>query len=77
MELQATPEMAPEHVDITPDMEEKAQEVMADNMEVMRDIVFRIREDPEFAKGIYKNCPRLQALLAENPDLRQIGRAHV
>jgi hypothetical protein len=72
VELQATPEMAPEHVDITPDMEEKAQEVMADNMEVMRDIVFRIREDPEFAKGIYKNCPRLQALLAENPDLRPI-----
>ena len=29
---------------------ERAQDLMSDNMDIMRDIVFRIREDPEFAK---------------------------
>ena len=30
------------------------------------------QEDPEFAKGIYKDCPRLQHLLDQYPDLRPI-----
>jgi len=50
----------------------KVQDVMADNLDVMRDIVFRIREDPDFAKSIYANCPRLQELLKKHPDLRPI-----
>lgn len=29
------------------ELNDKAQEVMNDNLEIMRDIVFRIREDPE------------------------------
>ena len=53
-------------------LNDKAQDVMASNLDVMRDIVFRIREDEEFAKSIYANCPRLQHLLKEHPDLRPI-----
>lgn len=54
------------------DLNEKAQDLMADNLEMMRDIVFRIREDEQFAKSIYADCPRLQHLLKQNPDLRPI-----
>jgi hypothetical protein len=50
----------------------QVQEVMKDNLELMRDVVMRIREEPEFAKGIYKDCPRLQHLLDQYPDLRPI-----
>lgn len=57
---------------LSDDLNEKAQDLMADNLEMMRDIVFRIREDEEFAKSIYANCPRLQHLLKQNPDLRPI-----
>jgi hypothetical protein len=51
---------------------EKAQNLISDNLEDMRYIVFRIREDEEFAKSIYADCPRLQSMLGENPDLRPI-----
>ena len=54
------------------DLNDKAQDLMANNLDMMRDIVFRIREDEEFAKSIYANCPRLQHLLKQNPDLRPI-----
>lgn len=54
------------------ELQGQAQEVMKDNLEMMKDIVMRIREDPEFARGIYKNCPRLQHLLEQYPDLRPI-----
>ena len=54
------------------ELQEKVQEVMMDNLEMMRDLVFRIRDDPEFSKGIYKDCPRLQHLLNRYPDLRPI-----
>jgi hypothetical protein len=57
---------------IDPELQGQAQEVMKDNLELMKDIVMKIREDPEFAKGIYKNCPRLQHLLDQYPDLRPI-----
>jgi hypothetical protein len=43
-----------------------------DHLELMRHVVMRIREEPEFAKGIYKDCPRLQHLLYQHPDLRPI-----
>jgi hypothetical protein len=59
-------------IDEDEDLNAKAQDVMADNLDVMRDIVFRIREDPDFAKSIYGNCPRLQELLKKHPDLRPI-----
>jgi hypothetical protein len=52
------------------DGEEK--EVIKDNLELMYDIVMQIREDPEFAKSIYADCPRLQNLLKKRPDLRPI-----
>ena len=53
-------------------LNEQVRELMKDNLEIMRDIVFRIREDPKFASSIYADCPRLQLLLEENPDLRPI-----
>jgi hypothetical protein len=53
-------------------LQEKAQDVMKDNLELMKDIVMKIREDPEFARNIYSNCPRLQYLLNQYPDLRPI-----
>jgi hypothetical protein len=54
------------------DITARAQNLMADNLDIMRDIIFRIREDEEFAKSIYANCPRLQHMLKDNPDLRPI-----
>jgi hypothetical protein len=50
----------------------EVQEVMKDNLELMKDVVMRIREEPDFAKNIYKDCPRLQHLLDQYPDLRPI-----
>ena len=57
---------------IDPELQDKAQEVMKDNLELMKDVVMRVRDDPNFAKGIYKDCPRLQHLLDQYPDLRPI-----
>jgi len=58
--------------DVDLEVQEKAQEVMKDNLELMREVVMKIRDDPEFAKNIYANCPRLQHLLDQYPDLRPI-----
>ncbi len=51
---------------------EQVQEVMKDNLELMKEVVMRIREDPDFASNIYSECPRLQHLLVQYPDLRPI-----
>lgn len=48
------------------------QEVMKDNLELMYEIVMKIREDEDYARSIYKNCPRLQNLLDQYPDLRPL-----
>ena len=45
---------------------------MRDNLDLMLDIVMRIREDKDFASNIYAECPRLQHLLDQHPDLRPI-----
>lgn len=58
--------------DVPDELNEAAQEVMKDNLEMMRDIVMRLREDEEFASGMYKDCPRLQHLLDQYPDLRPV-----
>eukprot|EP00980_Cylindrotheca_fusiformis_P009049 scaffold1949_cov119-Cylindrotheca_fusiformis.AAC.3 len=67
----AEPEEEP-LTEVADELNEAAQEVMKDNLEMMRDIVMRLREDPEFAENIYKNCPRLQHLLDQYPDLRPV-----
>ena len=46
--------------------------VMEDNLDLMLEIILKVREDEEFAKSIYEDCPRLQALLDQNPDLRPL-----
>ena len=51
---------------------DEMQDVMQDNLDLMLDIVMRIREDPEFASGIYKECPRLQHMLDQHPNLRPL-----
>lgn len=56
----------------TEEQTQQTKEVMKDNLELMKEIVMRIREDPEFASNIYSNCPRLQHLLGQYPDLRPI-----
>jgi hypothetical protein len=38
----------------------------------MLSIVMRIREDEDFARNIYRDCPRLQHLLDQHPDLRPL-----
>ena len=48
------------------------EDIMEDNLELMLEIILKVREDEEFAKTIYEDCPRLQALLDQNPDLRPI-----
>lgn len=52
--------------------ENEVEEVMRDNLDLMLDIVMRIREDRDFASNIYAECPRLQHLLDQHPDLRPI-----
>lgn len=52
--------------------ENEVEELMRDNLDLMLDIVLRIREDRDFAANIYAECPRLQHLLDQNPDLRPI-----
>lgn len=51
---------------------ELLHEVMGENLDLMLEIVMKIREDEEFAKTIYADCPRLQHLLDQNPDLRPV-----
>eukprot|EP00977_Amphora_coffeiformis_P009888 scaffold2290_cov170-Amphora_coffeaeformis.AAC.8 len=50
----------------------EVEALMHENLDLMYDIVMRIREDKEFAANIYAECPRLQHLLDQNPDLRPI-----
>eukprot|EP00522_Entomoneis_paludosa_P012325 CAMPEP_0172454364 /NCGR_PEP_ID=MMETSP1065-20121228/11371_1 /TAXON_ID=265537 /ORGANISM="Amphiprora paludosa, Strain CCMP125" /LENGTH=656 /DNA_ID=CAMNT_0013206681 /DNA_START=26 /DNA_END=1996 /DNA_ORIENTATION=- len=52
--------------------EDAMQEIMQDNLALMLDIIMKIREDPQFAKSIYADCPRLQHLIDQNPQLRPI-----
>jgi hypothetical protein len=51
---------------------DELQEVMKDNLDLMFDIVMRIRDDEDFARNIYRDCPRLQHLLDQHPDLRPL-----
>jgi hypothetical protein len=51
---------------------EKVQEVMKSNLDIMKEIVMKIRNEPGYAKSMYINCPRLQNLLEQNPDLRPV-----
>jgi hypothetical protein len=51
---------------------ELLHEVMGDNLDLMLEIIMKVREDEEFAKSIYDDCPRLQLLLEQHPDLRPI-----
>jgi hypothetical protein len=65
-------EVVDEAKPVDPELQGQAQEVMNDNLELMREIVMKIREDEEFARNIYKDCPRLQELLKQHPDLRPL-----
>jgi hypothetical protein len=51
---------------------EQVQEIMKSNLDIMKDIVMKIRNEKEYAKSMYKDCPRLQNLLEQNPDLRPV-----
>ena len=55
-----------------PNPNELLHEVMSDNLDLMLEIVMQIREDEDFAKNLYADCPRLQHLLDQNPDLRPV-----
>lgn len=46
--------------------------VMHDHLDVMLAIIMKIREDPEYASNIYSDCPRLQHILDQHPDLRPV-----
>lgn len=48
------------------------QDAMGSELDLMLDIIMQIREDEAFARSIYANCPRLQHLLDQHPDLRPI-----
>jgi hypothetical protein len=39
---------------------------------MMKEIVDKIKKDEEFARNIYADCPRLQALLTKHPDIRPL-----
>lgn len=54
------------------DLNKKAQEVMKTDLDLMKDIVMQIREDEDFAASIYDDCPRLQHMLDQHPDLRPV-----
>ena len=51
---------------------DEMQELMQDNLDLMLEIVLRIREDPDFASNIYNECPRLQHMLDQHLDLRPL-----
>jgi len=55
-----------------PSQDEMMEDVFKDNMELMLEIILKIREDPQFAKSIYADCPRLQHMLDVNPQLRPV-----
>jgi len=55
-----------------PSNDELMQEAMGNNMDLMLDIIMKIREDPQFAKSVYADCPRLQHMLDQNPQLRPV-----
>ena len=46
--------------------------VMHDHLDVMLAIIMKLREDPEYASQIYSDCPRLQYILDQHPDLRPV-----
>jgi hypothetical protein len=46
--------------------------VMHDHLDVMLAIIMKIREDPDYASQIYSDCPRLQHILDQHPDLRPV-----
>ena len=48
------------------------EDAMGNHLDLMLDIIMQIREDEAFARSIYANCPRLQHLLDQHPDLRPI-----
>ena len=52
--------------------EELMVHVMHDHLDVMLAIIMKIREDPEYASHIYSDCPRLQNILDQHPDLRPV-----
>ena len=68
--LPAQPRKPPPEVD--QETQEKAQQVMKDHLEIMKDVVMKIRHQEGYAKAMYANCPRLQHLLDKNPDLRPV-----
>jgi len=58
--------------EMDPLLAEKARIVMKDHLNIMRDVVMKIRHEDGYAKAMYSNCPRLQHLLDRNPDLRPV-----
>lgn len=52
--------------------QELLQEAMGDNLEMMLAVIMKIREDKDYAKSIYADCPRLQHFLDLHPDLRPV-----
>ncbi len=58
--------------EIDKETQKKAQDVMKDHLDIMRDVVMKIRHQEGYAKAMYANCPRLQHLLDRNPDLRPV-----
>jgi hypothetical protein len=52
--------------------EELLVHIMHDQLDVMLAIIMKIREDPEYASQIYSDCPRLQHILDQHPDLRPV-----
>ena len=58
--------------ELTEEQQEQVEEVIKDNLSLMKEVVMRIREDEDYAKNMYSNCPRLQHLLDQYPDLRVV-----
>lgn len=52
--------------------EELMHDVLTDHLDILLAIIMKIREDPDFATTIYQDCPRLQHLLVQHPDLRPV-----
>jgi hypothetical protein len=59
-EKERTPSVPPAPPHGEEENTEMVQEVMRDNLDIMLDIILRIRAEPGFAKSIYADCPRLQ-----------------
>jgi len=55
-----------------PDPIKEAEQILRDNPQLMDEVMRKIRDDPDYARQLYKDCPHLQEILNQHADLRPV-----